>query len=168
VFESARHFTYPNRNGVVATVLVDGALLRPAISNFPGQEGIGTPGIDSSFFHGDIYLTIDSASPNGKGAVAFGYVDQPLVKWLWFGGFLTALGAVLAAVPGKRRRGTEPVSAVPALGVRTTAILASSRATEETGALSDLSVAGRSSVAGRAGGLDDSESVDAGEPVVVQ
>jgi cytochrome c-type biogenesis protein CcmF len=168
VFESARHFTSPNRNGVVATVLVDGALLRPAISNFPGQEGIGTPGIDSSFFHGDIYLTIDSASQNGKGAVAFGYVDQPLVKWLWFGGFLTAFGAVLAAVPGKRRRGTEPVSAVPALGVRTTAILASSRATEETVALSDPSVAGRSSVAGRAGGLDDSESVDAGEPVVVQ
>jgi cytochrome c-type biogenesis protein CcmF len=111
---SARHFTDPNRTGVVASVLVDGALLHPAISNFPGQEGIGTPGIDSSFFHGDMYVTVDSASPNGTGPITLGVVYQPLVMWLWIGGFLTGLGAVLAAVPSKRRRrGTEPVSAVP-------------------------------------------------------
>ncbi|MHB1986763.1 MAG: heme lyase CcmF/NrfE family subunit [Acidimicrobiales bacterium] len=117
VFDSARHFTAPNRNGVIALITVDGALLRPAISNFPGQEGIGTPGIDSSFFHGDVYVTIDSAPPNGKGPIDFGFVDQPLVMWLWIGGFLTGLGALLAAVPGKRRRGTEPVSA-PVTGAR--------------------------------------------------
>jgi cytochrome c-type biogenesis protein CcmF len=116
VFESARRFTDPNRDGVVAAVAVDSALLHPAISNFPGQEGIGTPGIDSSFFNGDFYLTINSASPTGKGPVAFGIVDQPMVMWLWLGGFLTAIGAVLAAVPGKRRRGTEPVSAPATVG----------------------------------------------------
>jgi cytochrome c-type biogenesis protein CcmF len=111
---SASHFTLPNRNGVVASVVVDGALLHPAISNFPGQEGIGTPGIDSSLFHGDMYVTLDSASPSGRGAITIGIVEQPMVMWLWIGGFLTACGAVMAAVPSRRRRrGTEPVSAVP-------------------------------------------------------
>jgi cytochrome c-type biogenesis protein CcmF len=113
LLESARHFTDPNRSGVVASVRVDGAVLRPAISNFPGQEGIGTPGIDSSFFHGDVYVTIDAASPTGAGPLTLGIVDQPMVMWLWIGGLLTAFGALLAAVPGRRRRGTEAASAAP-------------------------------------------------------
>ncbi len=113
---SASHFTAPNRNGVVASVVVDGAVLRPAISNFPGQEGIGTPGIDSSFFHGDMYVTLDSASPTGKGPITIGVVQQPMVMWLWVGGFVIACGALLSAVPSRRRRrGTEPVSELPAL-----------------------------------------------------
>jgi cytochrome c-type biogenesis protein CcmF len=111
LFLSARHFVHPNDNGVVARVSVDGSRLSPAIANFPGQEGIGTPGIDSSFFNGDVYVTIDSAPPNGRGPVTFGVVSQPMVMWLWIGGFTTAVGALLAAVPGRRRRGTEPASA---------------------------------------------------------
>ncbi len=114
-FYSAHHFVHPNDNGVVASVLVDGALLRPAITNFPGQEGIGTPGIDSSFFSGDVYVTIDSALPGGRGPITFGIVAQPMIMWLWIGGFTIGVGALLAAVPGKRRRrGTEAVSS-PAL-----------------------------------------------------
>ena len=40
---------------------------------------------------------------------------QPLVVWLWVGGAVMLAGAVLAAFPGRRRRPTDPVSA---LGVR--------------------------------------------------
>ncbi len=127
---ATRSFTDPNRNGVIASVVVDGALLHPAISNFPGQEGIGTPGIDSSFFHGDVYVTINSAAPGGRGAITLGLIDQPMVMWLWIGGFMTGFGALLAAVPSKRRRrGTEPVSApvaVPSAGRETTALVAGS------------------------------------------
>jgi cytochrome c-type biogenesis protein CcmF len=108
----ARDFTEPSRNGVVGSVRVDGTVLHPAITNFPGQAGIGTPGIDSSTSD-DLYVTLDNAPGNGRGPVAVGLVDQPLVLWLWVGGVLTAFGAVLAAVPGRRRRGTEPVSALP-------------------------------------------------------
>ena len=38
-------------------------------------------------------------------------IIQPLVLWLWIGGGLIALGSILAAFPGRRRRGTEPTSA---------------------------------------------------------
>ncbi|MHB8243821.1 MAG: heme lyase CcmF/NrfE family subunit [Acidimicrobiales bacterium] len=115
MLKSAHHFTDPNKQGVVASVVVDGAHLHPAISNFPGQQGVGTPGIDSSFFHGDMYVTINNASPTGRGPIALGIVAQPLVMWIWIGGFLTGFGALLAAVPGKRRRrGTEAVSAATA------------------------------------------------------
>ena len=41
-------------------------------------------------------------------------IIQPLVLWLWVGGGVIAVGTFLAAFPGRRRRGTEPVSAVAA------------------------------------------------------
>jgi cytochrome c-type biogenesis protein CcmF len=37
---------------------------------------------------------------------------KPMIVWLWIGGALMALGTVLAAFPGeRRRRPTDPVSA---------------------------------------------------------
>ncbi len=74
-------------------------------------EAVGTPAIDSSL-EDDVYLTVDSlpADPAG-GPVTIGVTVQPLVAWLWVGGVLLVLGAVLAAVPGRRRRPTDPVSA---------------------------------------------------------
>ena len=46
--------------------------------------------------------------------------SMPLVVWLWIGGGLMAVGTVLAAWPGRRRRPTDPVSApVPERRVQT-------------------------------------------------
>ena len=53
----ARRFSLPNKSGEIATVLVDGAPFHPAISVFPGSEGIGTPAVDSSVRE-DTYLTL--------------------------------------------------------------------------------------------------------------
>jgi hypothetical protein len=83
------------------------------------SEQVGTPAIDSGIAD-DVYLTLDGypADPaNRSGPVTIGVTIQPLVAWLWGGGALLALGALLAAIPGKRRRPTDPVSApVPAIG----------------------------------------------------
>jgi hypothetical protein len=43
--------------------------------------------------------------------VTFGVRLMPLSLWLWIGGALLALGTILAAFPGRRRRPTDPVSA---------------------------------------------------------
>jgi cytochrome c-type biogenesis protein CcmF len=40
-----------------------------------------------------------------------GVIVQPLILWLWIGGIVIAIGTVLAAWPGRRRRPTAPVSA---------------------------------------------------------
>jgi len=87
----------------VATVLVDGAPFYPAISVFPGSEGIGTPAVDSSLRE-DTYLTLANVDlPSGPATIDV--VIQPMVMWLWVGGSITAFGAVLAAIPTRRRRG---------------------------------------------------------------
>ncbi len=36
---------------------------------------------------------------------------KPMILWLWIGGAVMAIGTLLAAFPGRRRRPTDPVSA---------------------------------------------------------
>jgi cytochrome c-type biogenesis protein CcmF len=102
-YVDSKRFSQPNKSGEVATVLVDGAPFYPAISVFPGSEGIGTPAVDSSLRE-DTYLTLANVDlPSGPATIDV--VIQPMVMWLWVGGSITAFGAVLAAIPTRRRRG---------------------------------------------------------------
>jgi cytochrome c-type biogenesis protein CcmF len=60
----------------------------------------------------DIYLTLADPVPDENNTAARITVSvKPMVLWLWVGGLLMAIGTVLAAFPGKRRRATDPVSA---------------------------------------------------------
>ncbi len=120
-FVGLTHVATSAATATQAVVVVDGhGTLRPAVSQFgTNSEQVGTPAIDSGVAD-DVYLTLDGypTDPRDRGGpVTIGVTIQPLVAWLWGGGALLALGAVLAAVPGKRRRPTDPVSApVPAVG----------------------------------------------------
>ncbi len=114
-FVGTRVVTSPSHSSYEAILRVDGGgRFYPAVSQFgAGTETVGTPAIDSSWSD-DLYLTI---ATNPKGAVwAFGVVEQPLVMWLWVGAGIIGVGSVLSAIPGKRRRPTDPVSA-PAVAV---------------------------------------------------
>jgi len=95
-----------------ALVLVNGqGPYRPAVSQFGANtDPVGTPAIDSRLWH-DVYLTIDRLPAAADGPVSVGVIVQPLVSWLWVGGGILILGSLLAAVPGRRRRPTDPVSA---------------------------------------------------------
>jgi cytochrome c-type biogenesis protein CcmF len=109
-FEGNRIVTTPSHTADEAILRVDRGAFTPAVSQFgSGSSAVGTPAIDSSW-RDDLYLTVVSIPD--KGAVwTFGVVEQPLVMWLWIGAGLIAVGSVLSAVPGRRRRPTDPVSA---------------------------------------------------------
>jgi len=106
------HIRTPARTATEALVRVDGrGPLRPALSQFGANtEAVGTPAIDSGL-EDDVYLTVDALPATPGGPVTIGVTVQPLVAWLWGGGVLLVIGALLAAVPGRRRRPTDPVSA---------------------------------------------------------
>ena len=105
---SVVRFKAPNKAGYEAVVRVDhGGLFRPAFSYFNGDtEDVGTPAIDSSFLE-DVYLSpysITPASSSHPATAQMTLIVQPLIVWLWIGGFLTAIGALLAALPRQRGR----------------------------------------------------------------
>jgi cytochrome c-type biogenesis protein CcmF len=74
---------------------------------------IGTPSVRTGLTS-DVYLTIAGNRPPEPGAteVQLEVFLKPFITWLWIGGLLMALGTVLAAFPGsRRRRPIDPVSA---------------------------------------------------------
>jgi len=110
--------SHPNRTSLVADLRVDGGrVYRPAISNYFASSGggVGTPSVQTTAGGlTDVYLTL-AAPPDGPGGpVVIGVVVQPLVAWLWAGGGLIAVGTLLAAVPGRRRRRPTVATSAPA------------------------------------------------------
>jgi cytochrome c-type biogenesis protein CcmF len=107
---NVKAFSQPSRSGDEAIVQVDGrGELAPAIDTFRGTtQEVGTPAFTSSLFE-DVYVAPNtlSAIPGSKSAT-LQIVVQPLVSWLWIGGAIVAGGALLAALPGRRRRPTDP------------------------------------------------------------
>ena len=124
-FVALRSVVTPQRRSLEAVVRIDdGGDFYPAVSQYAGadSEAVGTPAIDSAFT-GDVYLTFVGEGQSGpssaaqgvtslpKGSIAVGVVVEPLIAWMWAGGLLIGLGGLLALVPGRRRRATDPVSA---------------------------------------------------------
>lgn len=77
-------------------------VLSPAISSYPNSsEGIATPAVHTGILR-DVYLTLVSSPASGR--VTIGVAVNPLVVWLWIGGFVMGLGTAIALVPSRRRR----------------------------------------------------------------
>ena len=110
-FRSVQH---DNRRTVAADVRVDGGkVYRPALNLFPNaSQAIGTPSVRTGL-RNDVYLSLIAAPRSEQSPAVIAVIVQPLVVWLWMGGGLMVVGTAMAAVPGRRRRPTEPAS-VPA------------------------------------------------------
>lgn len=105
-------FETERSNGIKAAVSIDGGqAYSPAITRFT-QVGtdIPTPSVKSGFTK-DIYLTLERADGAGATEADVKIFIKPMIVWMWIGGGLMAVGTVLAAFPGRRRRPTAPVSA---------------------------------------------------------
>jgi cytochrome c-type biogenesis protein CcmF len=102
-----------NREATKVRVRVDGGqVYEPALSRYSGFGSlIGTPSVKTGLAE-DVYLTVTRLPDEGSTAVTLRVIVQPMALWLWVGGGVMAVGTVLAAWPGRRRRRpTDPVSA---------------------------------------------------------
>ena len=100
-------------SSVKALVSIDGGqAYAPAITKFTNMGmNVGTPSVKTTFTH-DIYLTLEPPVKMDSGTARVKVYIKPLILWMWIGAGLMALGTVLAAFPGKRRRRpTDPTSA---------------------------------------------------------
>jgi cytochrome c-type biogenesis protein CcmF len=115
VLDDIRDVTEPRRQQVVADLrIVDGASSVPiaaAVSYYPnGTAGIGSPGIRSSAGD-DVYAILAAYDARSKAWATITIKVIPLVSWLWIGGAIVGLGALIAALPEARlRRRAQPVA----------------------------------------------------------
>ncbi len=84
----------------------------PAITTYLNMGvDVPTPGVRTGFTD-DVYLTLEQGSQPGDTEVTIQAFVRPMILWLWIGGLVMAIGTLLAAFPGsRRRRAIDPVSA---------------------------------------------------------
>ena len=114
VFDGLRDVFDPQRTQVVADLRVldggAGAAIAPALTYYPNATAaIGSPGIHTTATE-DVYTTLAAYDVRSRAWATLQVKVIPLVSWLWIGGAVVALGAVIAALPSGRRRS----SAAPA------------------------------------------------------
>jgi cytochrome c-type biogenesis protein CcmF len=79
------------------------------------DQPVPTPDVRSSL-RGDLYVNLMAFDPNGANATVK-VIVEPLVPWIWFGGFVMVVGAVIGMFHGGRRAAPPAplsVSAAPA------------------------------------------------------
>jgi cytochrome c-type biogenesis protein CcmF len=64
------------------------------------QQPVPTPSVQSRW-SGDIYMNLMAFEPDGTQAT-IRVILEPLVPWIWFGGLVICLGALVAAFPPRR------------------------------------------------------------------
>ncbi len=92
--------------------LDDDKVIVPAITTYLRMGvDVPTPGVRTGLAN-DVYLTLEQGSQPGDTMVTIQAFIRPMILWLWIGGAVMAIGTLLAAFPGRRRRRpTDPVSA---------------------------------------------------------
>ncbi len=84
--------------------------LRPSMNYYPNsQQPIATPAVRSTLKE-DLYLTLMAFDEEDGRHATIRAIVNPAVSWLWIGGMIVALGAILAVMP-QRGSGRPAVSA---------------------------------------------------------
>ena len=104
VFRGVKTVNAPGRTSLVATVDLDGHPYYPAVEQFAlTNDAVPSPAVRSTPTE-DVYLTLASVPSAGKAPAAIGVIVEPLVLWLWVGGFVIVVGAFLSLWPSRRDR----------------------------------------------------------------
>ena len=102
-FAAMRSVEGPNYVAERAEFVTDtGVRLYPEKRHYPVREQVMTEaGIAAGFFR-DLYIALGSALPDGSWGIRI--QDKPLVRWVWLGALLMALGGGLAVTDPRYRR----------------------------------------------------------------
>ncbi len=100
-----------------ANIMIDGdEIYTPGVTIFRQMgQPVATPSVRPGFSE-DLFLVLDQRPTSPDDPINLRIIVRPLISWMWVGGIMMFVGSFLALFPGKRRRGTEPVSALLGAG----------------------------------------------------
>jgi cytochrome c-type biogenesis protein CcmF len=114
----------PQRSVIGATLDVlakNGAVvgtIEPKMNYYKvSDQPVPTPDVHSSV-RGDLYANLMAFEPSGANATVK-IIVEPLIPWIWFGGLVVVIGAVIGMSYGGRRK---PVAAPPRVSVPSEAL----------------------------------------------
>lgn len=87
-----------------------GRIDAPSLTRYTGRgDPILRPSVKTGLTE-DRYLRIVDMPDDPQGIAAIEVKIEPMMLWLWIGGFVMAFGTILSIIPGRRRRATAPSS----------------------------------------------------------
>jgi cytochrome c-type biogenesis protein CcmF len=106
--EALRAVREPQRDSIVADLAITGngpsAQLRPALVQYPNSTAaVGSPGIGAGL-RDDVYTILAAYDQRTLSWATIRTRVIPGVSWLWLGGAVVGIGALIAALPAPRRR----------------------------------------------------------------
>jgi len=106
--EAIREVDEPQRRRVVADLTLTGpwgvTALEPSFMFYPNAtQPVGSPGVSAGPVS-DVYTILAAYDARGKSWATIRVRVIPLVSWLWVGGLVIGIGAIIAALPPPRRR----------------------------------------------------------------
>jgi cytochrome c-type biogenesis protein CcmF len=106
--DAVRPVSEPQRDSVVADLTISGNgasdRLRPAIVQYPNTaQAVGSPGIAAGL-RDDVYTILAAYDQRTYSWATIRTRVIPGVSWLWLGGAVVGIGALIAALPAPRRR----------------------------------------------------------------
>jgi len=115
--EAIRPVSEPQRDSIVADLAISGngasEHLRPALVQYPNSTAaVGSPGIGAGL-RDDLYTILAAYDQRTFSWATIRTRVIPGVSWLWLGGAVVGIGAIIAALPAPRRRAVRmPVAEV--------------------------------------------------------
>jgi cytochrome c-type biogenesis protein CcmF len=112
----------PQRDSVVADLVITGngasERLRPALVEYPNTvQAVGSPGIAAGL-RDDLYTILAAYDTRARSWATIRVRVIPLVSWLWIGGAVVGLGAIVAALPPPRRRERAAIAVTAGVGAK--------------------------------------------------
>ncbi|MEK6227057.1 MAG: heme lyase CcmF/NrfE family subunit [Chloroflexota bacterium] len=106
--DAIRPVSEPQRDSIVADLIITGngasEHLRPALVQYPNSSSaVGSPGIGAGL-RDDLYTILAAYDQRTFSWATIRMRVIPGVSWLWLGGAVVGIGALIAALPVPRRR----------------------------------------------------------------
>ena len=104
VYRGSRTVQSPGATSLVATVVLDGHAYHPGLKQFTlSNEAVPNPAVKSTPTE-DVYLSLSSVPSRPGQPLGLSVYVKPLMIWLWVGGMVMVIGAVMSLAPLARRR----------------------------------------------------------------
>jgi cytochrome c-type biogenesis protein CcmF len=100
---SAEQITYSNRIQEKVKIIVGGDILEPSVERFTASGQLVPSPTTKSTSTKDIQVALLDPPDDDDQSIVIQITKQPLLVWIWIGGFVMLLGSILSAVPSRKR-----------------------------------------------------------------
>ena len=105
-YESSEQIVYSNRIQEKVQIRIDDDILQPSIERFTASGQLVPSPTTKTSSTKDIQIALLDPPEEDDQSIVIQITEQPLLVWIWVGGFVMLFGSALSAIPSTKRKQT--------------------------------------------------------------